>query len=171
MDFIKDIDAKMSLIQYGWVDNAGAKHADMAEFAEKYILQMPDELLESRLGVCWDQVELQRKLFNDCGIAVRSFFIVHYDEDKCPTHTFIIFKHGKKVFWHEHAWVALRGLHEYANFKEAISDIQNKFIENELGGKFNSRNLVIYEYAAPAKNLSCIEFYKHCEKGKQIQIK
>ena len=85
MDFIKDIDAKMSLIQYGWVDNAGAKHADMAEFAEKYILQMPDELLKSRLGVCWDQVELQRKLFNDCGIAVRSFFIVHYDEDKCPT--------------------------------------------------------------------------------------
>lgn len=170
MDFIKEIDAKMSLIQYGWIDSNGDKHTDMAHYAEKYMLQMPEQLLESRLGVCWDQVELQRKLFTDAGVATRSFFIVHYDEDKCPTHTFMLFEHNNKTFWYEHAWTVLRGLHEYDNLKAAISDIRNKFINNELGGKYDPQNLVIYEYDAPKENLSCLEFYKHCERGKQVQI-
>ncbi len=170
MDFVKEIDAKMSQIQYGWVDSDGGKHTDMAHYAEKYMLQMPDQLIESRLGVCWDQVELQRKLFADAGITTHSFFIVLYDENKCPTHTFILFEHDNKTFWYEHAWAAMRGLHEYSNLKAAISDIRNKFIENELGGKYDSQNLVIYEYDAPKENLSCLGFYKHCENGKQIQI-
>ena len=170
MDFIKEIDVKMSPIQYGWVDKNGVKHTDMTHFAEKYMLQMPDQLLESQLGVCWDQVELQRKLFANTGIDGRSFFIVHYDEDKCPTHTFILFERNNKVFWHEHAWAAFRGLHEYDNLKAAISDIHDKFINNELSGKYNPQNLVIYEYDAPKESLSCINFYKHCENGKQIQI-
>lgn len=170
MDFIKEIDAKMFPIQYGWVDSDGGKHTDMAHYAERYKLQMPDQLLESRLGVCWDQVELQRKLFDYAGITTRSFFIVHYDEDKCPTHTFILFEYDNKIFWYEHAWAIMRGLHEYDNLKNAILDIRDKFIGNELRNKYNQRNLVIYEYDAPQKNLSCPEFYKHCEKGKQIQI-
>ncbi len=132
MDFIKEIDAKMFPIQYGWVDSDGGKHIDMAHYAERYMLQMPDQLLESRLGVCWDQVELQRKLFSDISVTTRSFFIVHYDEDKCPTHTFTIFEYDNKIFWYEHAWATMRGLHEYDNLKTAISDIRNKFIDNEL---------------------------------------
>ena len=161
---------KMSPIQYGWVDRDGAKHTDMTHFAEKYMLQTPDQLLESQLGVCWDQVELQRKLFANADIDGRSFFMVHYDQDKCPTHTFILFERNNKVFWHEHAWVAFRGLHEYDNLKAAISDIRSKFINNELGDEYNPQNLVIYEYDAPKGSLSCLNFYKHCEKGKQIQI-
>lgn len=170
MDFMKEIDAKMLTIQYGWIDNNGGKHTDMTHYAEKYMLQMPDQLLKSQLVVCWDQVELQRKLFADAGIITRSFFIVHYDEDKCPTHTFILFEHDNKTFWYEHAWAAMRGLHEYDNLKSAISDIRNKFINSELSGKYNPQNLVIYEYDAPQKNMSCPDFYKHCENGKQIQI-
>ncbi|MDO4742230.1 MAG: hypothetical protein Q4A79_02540 [Candidatus Saccharibacteria bacterium] len=160
----------MSPIQYGWVDCDGGKHTDMAHFAEKYMLQIPNQLLESCLGVCWDQVELQRKLFANTGKHTRSFFIVYYDGDKCPTHTFILFEYNNKIFWHEHARAALRGLHEYDNLRSAISDVHNKFINNELSGKYSPQNLVIYEYDAPRKNLSCIEFYKHCERGKQIQI-
>ena len=169
MDFIKKIDAKMSLIQYGWIDNNGTKHTDMTHFAEKYMLQTPDQLLRSRLGVCWDQVELQRELFTDVGITTHSFFIVYYDGNKCPTHTFTIFEHNDKVFWYEHAWTIMRGLHEYDNLKNAISDIRNQFIDNELDSKYNPQNLIIYEYNAPKKNLSCFDFYKHCENGKRIQ--
>ena len=170
MDFINEVDEKMSQIEYGWVDKSETRHTDMGHFSEQYMLQTPDQLLESRLGVCWDQVELQRKLFDDSGVATRSFFIVHYDGGKCPTHTFTIFEHDGKTFWYEHAWEIWRGLHEYANFKAAISDIREKFIENMLDGKYDPQNLVIYEYDAPMKNLSCLEFYKHCEKGKQIHF-
>ena len=170
MDFIKEIDAQMSNIQYGWVDNEGAKHTDMAHFAEKYILQMPEQLLESHLGVCWDQVELQRKLFADVGIATRSFFIVYYDGNECPTHTFIIFEYNNKIFWYEHAWATMCGLHRYNSLENAITDIRNKFIDKELDGKYDIRNLVIYEYDKPEENLSCSDFYKYCENGKKVQI-
>lgn len=170
MDFIKEVDEKMSPIQYGWVDSDGVKHTDMAHYAERYMLQMPDELLESQLGVCWDQVELQRKLFADNGIATRSFFIVHYDGDKCPTHTFILFERNNRVFWHEHAWGILRGLHEYDNLKTAISDIRNKFINNELGGKYDPQNLVIYEYDAPKENLSCLDFINIAKKANKSKL-
>ena len=170
MEFIKEIDAKMSPIQYGWVDNTGGKHTDMEGYGENYMLQMPDQLLESRLGVCWDQTELQRKLFADADIVTRSFFIVHYDGDRDPTHSFTIFEHGGKVFWYEHAWEIMRGLHEYDNLESALSDVHDKFIDKELGGKYNPQNLVMYEYGAPQRNLSCPEFYKHCESGKKIHI-
>ena len=170
MDFIEKVDAKMLPIQYGWVDKSGNKHTDMEQYTKEYMLQTPSQLLKSRLGVCWDQVELQRKLFKDSGITTRSFFIVHYDENECPTHTFTIFEYENNIFWYEHAWAAMRGLHRYSNFKNAISDIREKFIKNELNDVYNPQNLVIYEYDAPARNLSCSEFYKHCEKGKRIQI-
>ena len=46
MDFIKEIDAKMAPIQYGWVDKDGVKHADWAHY-EKYMLKLPDQLLKA----------------------------------------------------------------------------------------------------------------------------
>lgn len=170
MDFLEEIDAKMSAIEYGWVDNANNRHTDLTDFGNSYKLQSPEQLLKSRLGVCWDQVELERKLFTDAKIATRSFFIVHYDDDKCPTHTFILFEYNNKIYWYEHAWSIMRGLHVFDNFNQAISDIRSIFIEKELQNNYNPQNLMIYEYEAPPSGLSCPDFYKHCENGKQIQI-
>lgn len=170
MDFLEKIDLKMNPIEYGWVDASGNRHTDMKDFSDAYILQSPEELLGSHLGVCWDQVELERKLFNDAGIKVRSFFIVHYDGNMCPTHTFILFEHNGKIYWYEHAWSIMRGLHEFDSFKQAISHIRKKFIEGELKGKYNPQNLVIHEYETPPYGLSCLAFYKHCENGEQVRI-
>ena len=170
MDFLKNIDAEMGAIEYGWIDESGDRHMDLANFSDNYRLQSPEQLLESRLGVCWDQVELARKLFSDAGIKTRTFFIVHYDGDKCPTHTFILFEYDGKTYWHEHAWEIMRGLHEFDSFEQAISAIRDAFIENMLHGEYDPQNLVIYEYGTASAGLSCLEFYKHCEKGKQIHI-
>ena len=170
MDFITDIDNVMEGIEYGWVDRTGKRYTKLDEFGQKYMLQLPNQLRKSKLGVCWDQVELERELFAKRNIPFETYFIVYYDDDKCPTHTFILFEYNNKIFWYEHAWATMRGLHEYDNLKTAISDIRNKFINYELNNKYDSQNLVIYEYDAPKGSLSCLGFYKHCEKGKQIQI-
>ncbi len=170
MEFLKDIDAKIDAIEYGWVDDAGDRHMDLTGFSDNYRLQSSEQLQESHLGVCWDQVELARKLFDDAGVKNRTFFIVHYDGDKCPTHTFILFEYDGKFYWHEHAWEIMRGLHEFDTFAQAISTIRDAFIEKMLHGEYDPQNLVIYEYEAAPAGLSCLEFYKHCEKGKQIHI-
>ena len=169
MDSLEEINSKMDTIEYGWVDSSNNKHVDMKNYSDSYVLQSPENLLRSRLGVCWDQVELERKLFNDNGIKNRSFFIVYYDNDKCPTHTFILLEHSNEVYWYEHAWATMRGLHRFDSFEQAILSVYNTFIDKELHGKYNPQNLIIYEYETPPYGISCSDFYKHCEKGKRVQ--
>lgn len=54
----------MNNINYDWVDKNNKKHNLVDEtFSDNYILQTPKELIENKLGVCWDQVELERFLF------------------------------------------------------------------------------------------------------------
>jgi len=73
MNFIAKIDEKMADTKYGWLDQNGQRHEKLNSFGEKYILQLPKQLQDSKLGVCWDQVELERKLFKDVGVQVRTF--------------------------------------------------------------------------------------------------
>ena len=170
MDFISDIDDIMKDIEYGWVDESGRRYTEFDEFSQKYRLQSPDQLRKSKLGVCWDQVELERELFNKKNLSFETYFIVYYDDDKCPTHTFLIFHKDDKAYWYEHSWMLMRGLYQYDNSEAALKDIRVKFIDNELDSQYNPKNLCIYEYVAPNKNFSCSEFYKHCESGKRIFI-
>ena len=160
----------MNMINYGWIDRKGIKHTtDFERFSDEYILQSPEEVIKNKIGVCWDQVELERKYLKNY-ISVKTFFIVHYDNDRCPTHTFLTFEKGNKYYWFEHSWEDFRGIHEYNSIKELLVDIQNKFIQFELNNKYVKDNLIIYEYSKPKYNISVQEFYNHCENGKIIEL-
>lgn len=172
MEYRKKIDEIMNAIEYGWVDKNGGRHYDLAGFSDNYALQTPNELLESKLGVCWDQVELERHLFESCGIKTHPFFIVYYNGDKCPTHTFILIENEGKTIWYEHAWKRHAGWHEFDNTNDAIRHIRDIFIKEEKLGDYNPMNLVIYvDYPAPDRKLGCLEFYKHCEDKKNPRFK
>ena len=154
----------MDAIDYGWLDKNGIKHTDDFNlFKDKYILQSPEEVIKNKIGVCWDQVELERHYFK--GNSIKTFFIVHYDNKKSPTHTFLVLKKQNNYYWFEHSWKRFRGIHKYHTLKELIEDIKNKFIHYELKDKYIKENLIIYEYTKPKYNISVQEFYKHCEGG------
>ncbi|MBR1939511.1 hypothetical protein IJ847_02145 [Candidatus Saccharibacteria bacterium] len=165
------IDEVMNQIQYGWVDKDGGRHEELTGFSASYALQLADELQESKLGVCWDQVELERKLFAEQGIKARAFFIVYYDDGRCPTHTFVLVEDGDKVVWYEHAWEFKRGWHEFDNLYDALREVRKNFIDVELHNDFEPQNLCIYQYSAPTEKLSCIDFYHHCEAGESFNDK
>lgn len=159
----------MNLINYGWIDKNNVKHIDdFNTFSNEYILQSPEELIKNKVGTCWDQVELERYYFKDYNSFIKTFFIVHYDNNKCPTHTFLVFKKANYYYWFEHSWKKFRGIHKYNTLKELLLDVKNKFIQNELKNNFVENNLIIYEYDKPKYNISVKEFYKHCENGKCI---
>ena len=159
----------MNKISYGWVDKNGKQHIDDYEtFSSDYILQSPDQLMISKVGVCWDQVELQREYFKDYQ-SVRTYFIVYYDGNKCPTHTFLTYKKGDSYYWFEHAWERFKGFHKYDTMKDLLNDIRGIFISNELNDKCDGGNLVTYEYSKPKYNISVDEFYRHCESGRIIE--
>lgn len=164
MDLMKDI-------EYGWVDKYGNKHNVVDEtYSDNYVLQSPKEIIDNKIGVCWDQVELERYYFksNDCN--VKTYFLVYYDGDKCPTHTFLTFEKNNKCYWFEHAWERFRGIHEYDTMKDMLVDIREKFIKYELNNEFKIENLILHEYRKPKYHINVQEFYNHCDYGKYIDF-
>lgn len=167
----KEIMNFMEQINYGWIDNCSKKHSIVDEtFSSKYRLQSPQEVIENKIGVCWDQVELERFLFQG-HLNIKTYFIVHYDNDKCPTHTFLTYQKEDKYYWFEHAWEKYKGIHEYSSLEILLQDVKEKFIHNELKNNYNKNNLCLYEYKKPTPYLTTQEYYKHCEQGKQVTIK
>lgn len=162
---------ELNKIEYGWIDKNNNIYKEVNNlFSDNYILQSPEQVIKNKVGVCWDQVELERELFEKKNIKFNTFFIVHYDNDKCPTHTFLIYEENNKYYWFEHSWEKFKGIHEYKRELEALKDIKNKFIKYELNNKYNPMNLCIYKYNKPKYGISCLEIYKHCEKGENIII-
>lgn len=161
----------MNEINYGWIDKKSKLHKEVNNlFSDNYILQTPKEVVKNKVGICWDQVELERYYFKNNDWNIKTYFIVHYDNDKCPTHTFLTYRKNDKIFWIEHSWEMFRGIHQYSSIKELLIDVRNKFVENELDNSYNQNNLVIYEYRKPKFHISVQQFYKHCESGFSIDL-
>jgi hypothetical protein len=166
----QEIMKKMNEIEYGWVDKEGKPHIKLQGMAENYLLQTPEELMKSKLGVCWDQVELERYYFKEKGIDIKSYFIVYYDNKRFPCHTFMSFEKNGKYYWFEHAWESHRGIKEFNSEEDLLKEVKTHFIELELKDEYDEDYLVIYNYAKPDKKLGTIEFYNYCEKGIKVKI-
>lgn len=161
----------MENIEYGWMDKQGSKHNIVDEsYSKNYILPSPKEIIGNKVGVCWDQVELERYYFKGNDWNIKTYFIVHYDSDKCPTHTFLTFEKGNKYYWFEHSWEKFRGIHEYATLKDLLLDVRDKFIKYELNNVCEKNNLCIYNYKKPKYHINVLEFFKHCESGINISL-
>lgn len=161
----------MDDIEYGYVTkDRNKKYVIDDTYSDNYILQSPKELMISKVGVCWDQVELERYYFK--GYDIKTYFIVYYDDDKCPTHTFLTYKKEDKYYWFEHSWKKYRGIHEYTSIDLLLSDIKEKFINDikeDYNNKLDMNYLCLYEYKKPNYNISTEEFYKHCESAFKIK--
>ncbi|MCI8393862.1 MAG: ASCH domain-containing protein [Bacilli bacterium] len=151
----------MENIEYGWMDKQGSKHKIVDEnYSDNYILQSPNEIIKNKVGVCWDQVELERHYFKGNDWNIKTYFIVHYDKAKCPTHTFLTFEKDNKYYWFEHSWERFKGIHEYNSLQDLLINVRDKFIKYELNNN----------YKKPKFRLNVLEFYKHCENGNNISL-
>ncbi len=166
-----EIMSLMEEIEYGWMDKNDNKHYIVDDsFANNYRLQDPKECIKNKIGVCWDQVEVERMLFKGTNWNIKTFFLAHYDNDKCPTHTFLTFEKNNKFYWFEHAYKCFKGIHEYDSMKELLLDIKKKFIVNELNNVYSENNLLLREYTKPKVGVSVTEFFKHCESKDIIDV-
>lgn len=172
---INKIMSIMDTIEYGFKDNSGNNIINVdskkwdEQFGEFYYLQTPSELLESKCGVCWDQVELERQLFSEKNINLKTYFIYILDDNMLPSHTFLTFEFNNKIYWFEHSWYKYRGIHEYKNENELLKDITNKFIKDHNEVSKNSK-LYLYKYEKPKDHISCDDFYRYIETQTLIEI-
>ncbi len=176
MNRILEIMDELRNIEYGFKDKNGANLINSESwdknFYNFYYLLSPEELLHSKCGVCWDQVELERKLFNDANINCDTYFIYIDDNENLPSHTFLIFQLNDKYYWFEHSWYDMKGIHEYNNIKALLNDVNNKFIDsrkNEINSNLNYETF-IYKYNKLKYHISCDEFYSYIKTQERINI-
>ncbi len=163
----KKIMEMMDGISYGFPDKSGRnilkvnpkKYED--KFRDFYFLQTPEELMKSKCGVCFEQVELERKLFLENQITVQTFFICTYDATNLPSHTFLVYQEREKYYWFEHSWGEYKGIHDYSNLKELLLDVKIKFINSHEASK--DAYTFVYQYDTPSNHLTCDAFYLFME--------
>ena len=171
---IDEIMSLMNSIEYGFKDKNGNNILDINpqkwenEFSKFYYLQTPEELLKSKCGVCWDQVELERKLFQENNIKFKTYFIYIVDNDSLFSHTFLVYEDNNNYCWFEHSWGKYKGIHKYKTEKELLLDVKDKMKKEHKYVRKDSI-LFIYEYKKPIDHISCDKFYKYIETQRLIK--
>ena len=135
LDFMK------SNIKYGWIDIYGEKHENtMINFRKLYRTSSIEEILESKLGTCIEQVNLMHYLCDIANLDSKMYVTRIYEdentnhtEDDVYMHCFILVFENNKVYHIEHQNFEKIGIYEYKNEEEAIKTI-NKYYVKRSGG-------------------------------------
>lgn len=149
---IKD---KLDDIKLGYRDKNGSLYSGFRhDFKEVYYLQNPKQLLESKVGCCFDQVELERELVSKLDVDCRTYFMMYPDDKIDYAHTFLIYKDSKKYYWLENAWVKYKGVHVYDSKDELFDDVMNKFVDTIPDGDVKKLKMFMYEKPRAGINYS-----------------
>ena len=162
-----DVTKVLEDINVGYVDNKGVKHLEVTEdFKDTYYLQSSKELMESKIGMCFDQVELERDLLSKLEIELRTYFIM-YPDNEC-SHAFLIYKENNKYYWLEHAWMKYKGIHEYDTKNDLLVDVIGKFVNMIPNGDVSKVKLYIFD--KPRKGINYTRYMSNAINGKNIKI-
>ncbi len=134
------------------------------------IIQDGKKVLETKVGTCWDQVELERLWFKEKNYEFKTIFLWFELNKKndLPTHTFLMYKSDNKYYLFEHAYEHNRGIHEFDSFEEIIEGAKQKQLEYVISNYKVKEDfydfIKVCEYFEPLPNLSVEEYLKHVKK-------
>jgi hypothetical protein len=170
IQYPEDILSLMNDIEYGYITKNNERKSEIIEedFYKYYKLQSPKELVKNKIGVCWDQVELERSYFKELDYKFRTIYVIL---ESGNSHTFLVYEEYGKWYWFEHSYRKHRGIHGPFNNIEEICNKVIKFMQSEKEEKEeNNQVKVIAEYKKPKYGISCKEFMRHCEKSNIIDL-
>ena len=166
------LDFMSNNIQYGFIGKNGKKYIDQDseewnDWYEECLVQTGEQVLKTKIGTCWDQVELERLWFEKRNYEIKTIFIwfdLNY-ENNYPTHTILLYKKDKKWYWFENAFDTCKGTHEFNTVKEAIECVKEKQLEYAISigvvKETDKQYLKDWEYSKLEKSLSVSEYLKH----------
>ncbi len=160
----------MGNIKVGYKCKDGSFRITIDEhFSDIYRLQSASDLQESYIGLCFDQVELERKLFSAMKVSFRTYLLLYDDKKLNKGHTFLVFKDKEKYYWFEHAWFSYKGVHAYSSKEELLQDVMQHFIETIPNGNINL--LQLYQYDKPRSGISFTRFLSNAINGKRVKVR
>ena len=128
-------------INYGYVDQDGNKIINSMENINKtYRVSSPTEVLENKLGSCFDKVELERTIFSEY-YDVQSYALVRFP----MVHSFIVLNDGKQYIYFEQSSPKMRGIYKFNSLEELLSYVLNKYISVNNIKNVDKLSLVKYD--------------------------
>ena len=166
LNFMQFLDF-VSKIKYGYVDIDGNKHPNAFSNPDKnYLLQSPMQLVKSRIGLCFDIVELYREYLTRRKIECESYYLEYRDGNVLETHAFIIQKR-KNNLWYEcldNTWESdfkPRGYHDKEALIKSIYEWFQSFVST-YHKNIDKSNFFLAKYDLPKpvfdKEISLMEF-------------
>ena len=145
----------MRPIRYGILTKSGQKivsgDIDEDTYYTQYILMTPKQVIDYKLGVCWDQVEFERAYCIKNNIPHSTFLSKNAIWE---SHTFLVFKtEDNKFYWFENSWYTERGIHGPFT---SVKDIFKTIIKQTK----SKTPLKFYKYGKPQYGCSCKDFMK-----------
>ena len=129
---------------------------------DEYILENTKDLLKTKVGNCYDQVEFERDWFIKNGYIVKTFYEIVDTEYKnnYPTHSFFVF-FDEKWNWFENSDFNNRGIHSFNTLEELLEYQKNKYIE--LLESFNIKEdeiekIIIKEFQKPKEHINARDY-------------
>jgi hypothetical protein len=152
-DFLNYLNTK---IDYGFIDKNNKIYKEVnEEYEKKYLLQTKDRLASTKIGQCWDFVELERYYFNQLKIKNESYFIC--DDGPHITHTLLIYFLNGEICYIESAWFKNKGIYKFKSKQE----FWDYFLP--LYSKSNGNvSLQYYLYKEPSYPMTGDEFVNYC---------
>ncbi len=168
---VMDLMELLDTIENGWMDIDKNVYINTEKgFKKKYVLSSPEDVLEQKVGTCYDQVELERSLFRNLNLKFNTYFMVYYDAKKLVTHTFLVYEENEKFYWLEHALEQSKGIHEFLSLYDLLTEVKEKFKKYKKLKVIDEDYLCIYKYKKPKFQIGLKDFYKHCEDGENVLI-
>lgn len=135
------------------------------DFKDEYILQRRNDVLKTRVGVCWDVVELERDWFLKQKYEIKTIYemvALNYD-NPYPTHTYLIYKNknNDKWNWFEYSDFKCRGIHEFNSVSDAMKEQlikYRKFLDEYNITEDEKKCIEVVSYDTPRTNIGVSEF-------------
>lgn len=154
-------------IEYGFIDKNNKRYKSDKEiqdnFYNKYRLQSPDQLIDSKLGVCWDQVELERACFKEMKYPFETYYLEQINKSR-STHTFLTYWYKSKLYWFEHSYFHKLGIHgPYRSRTEIFEDLHMSMNKEET-----DTGAIAYMLKTPKYGCTCQQYLDTVKKHKFI---
>lgn len=131
-------------IKYGWIgkDN-NIRISSIEDFRTQYRMASMEEILENGIGICFEQVELERKFFNDKNIKTKTYSIY----TSHMAHAFLYYKIDDILYYKfEHSSLKCRGIFEYKSENELLKAEIISFAQRHKIKNIKKLKLIEYDY-------------------------
>ena len=130
---------------------------------KKWALSSPAEIEKNKIGICFDQCELERDFCNKHDIPCKTFFVqLKYIPN---VHTVLMFETNPDEWYvFENAFERFSGIYgPYDDYLSGGISLLNQWVK-DMGVSWSGYN--VYEYEKPEYGISFIDFFRHCMRNK-----